>query len=728
VTGRRAEGEPGAEVVRGPWPAAAPTTAKPAAAVGLGTGPAEAEPDAVGVVVPGTGRPEPQPESRPRAAARAAARTTAQIALGHAVWARRAHDAATHAAIREQIRRTRAAGDAEGLSEWLDRLEAAKAARLRRIGELPAAIKAAAITGLVALAGLAAFLVVFGLLVAATGSVGWTWGGYWSFWADVLDVLAAVAVVALWAGVAGIVPAWLYAMWRAGRPPPGAGPAWALAPGREHGEAHAVVDAAGIAEALAHLGIPKLDKAIKSGWRPEFTLPPVRVNNRGYQAAFTLPMGVTPEMIADKREVLARNLFRHKLEVWPAAAEQAGVLELWVADGGSVNRQAPEYPLLHSGVCDIFAGVPLGVSQRGDVIAPALFEANMVFGGIPGQGKSNAARVVMLGAALDPLPELWVYVLANNGDFDAYAPRLARYERGVEDDVVRAAVTSLEKLYNEVGRREARLAELGAKKLTRRIAEKHPDMRPIVALYSECHEMFGYDKHDDEEDEDGPAKKGKKGPTLGELATEFATKLLRRARKVGIIVMFDTQSSRKEAIPPKVVELVKLNACFHVKNWRSNDGFLGDGSFQAGIRATELRADRDRGTSLLTGATSERFEIVRWYYIPADDDAGWDAATDVIARTVGVEAEPADARPERDELADIHVCMRGETQVRTEEMLVRLAGLDLHYRGWTFERLAAALRKHGLEAGKSNGIKVIRGQDVRSALTVGDGGGREEDE
>ena len=48
-----------------------------------------------------------------------------------------------------------------------------------------------------------------------------------------------------------------------------------------------------------------------------------------------------------------------------------------------------------------------------------------------GQGKSNAARVTMLGAALDPLAVLWVFVFANNGDFDAYQPRLARYHRGV---------------------------------------------------------------------------------------------------------------------------------------------------------------------------------------------------------------------------------------------------------------------------------------------------------
>ena len=39
-----------------------------------------------------------------------------------------------------------------------------------------------------------------------------------------------------------------------------------------------------------------------------------------------------------------------------------------------------------------------------------------------GQGKSNTACVAMAGAALDPLAELWVFVFAHSGDFDAYQP------------------------------------------------------------------------------------------------------------------------------------------------------------------------------------------------------------------------------------------------------------------------------------------------------------------
>jgi len=119
--------------------------------------------------------------------------------------------------------------------------------------------------------------------------------------------------------------------------------------------------------------------------------------------------------------------------------------------------------------------------------------------------------------------------------------------------------------------------------------------------------------------------------TSAKLAADIATKTLRRARKTAITLGFDTQSSRADVIrviPPKIVELVAINACFAVKTWRSNDGFLGDGSFQAGIRATKLRPGKDQGTCVLTGATTERFEILKWFYIEANDDSGYDAATE----------------------------------------------------------------------------------------------------
>lgn len=645
-----------------------------------------------------------------RAAARPVGRALVHVGYGHAVWVRRMADAVTHAAIREQIRAARAAGDAETLALWLDRYAQAKAKRRQALLALPSLIRSGVIAAVSVTAVVGVLLLGVGILIGLTGAAGWTWQAYWTFLAHLGRITLALLLIAGQIGLYTAIPAWLLVAWRTGRAS-GTVPGWAMAPA-DRDETTLIVTPTGIGQALAHLGIAPLTKAIsREGWQVAFDTPPVRVNNRGYQTVFSLPLGVTPDMIADKRAVLARNLARAPMEVWPSAAERAGYVDLWVADAGSAGRAAPDYPLLHTGTADVFAGIPLGTSQRGDVIAPPLVEANIVFGGMMGQGKSNAARVMMLDAALDPLAELWVFVFANNGDFDAYRPRLSRYVRGIDDSVAAAGRTALEELYAEVGRREERLKEIGAKKVTRGVAEKHPDLRPLVVLFSECHELFGHEEH-------------------GKPAADFAVQTLRRARKTAIILAFDTQSSRADAIPPKIVELVKLNACFAVKTWRSNDGFLGDGSFQAGIRATELRPGKDRGTSLLTGATTERFEILSWYYIAVDDETGWDAATDVIARAMtgvhphiplGERPTPAAEPVQVDHLADIAAALRGEKRVRTQIVLARLAeAVPALYEDWTFQTLSATLAAHHIAIRKSDGQSVIRAEDLHAAIALRD--------
>src|SRR6202008_3272111 len=119
--------------------------------------------------------------------------------------------------------------------------------------------------------------------------------------------------------------------------------------------------------------IPALKRAFKDGWRPTFHTLPVR-DGCGYSAVFRVPLGVAAEMIADQRPVLARNVHRAEVEVWPSDAEKAGTgpagtVSLWVSDPGVLSRAAPEYPLMHEGVADVFEGVPAGVSPRGDEIS-----------------------------------------------------------------------------------------------------------------------------------------------------------------------------------------------------------------------------------------------------------------------------------------------------------------------------------------------------------------------
>lgn len=551
-----------------------------------------------------------------------ASRHLMYIPLGFMVMCRRLWDSRTTSRYERYIRSAESAGDHESALAWDERMQRFRKERHeRRVDMIRIPVELA----------LAIPKILLGLLLVLgiTGTFLAIASGHISDVATPFRVVAqcvfwaAIAVSVSWGPVVLALP-WIGvgALWWTGKAHANANLTGWLAPNKDDSELGLIITADTIVLALQNLDkIPALKKAFKDSWRPTFHTQPVR-EGQGYAAVFSIPLGVTAEMIADQRPVLARNVHRAEVEVWPSDAEKTGIgppgtVAIWIADSGAISKAAPEYPLMHEGTADVFSGVPGGVSPRGDQIMIPVVGANFVCGGQMGQGKSNACRVIIAGVALDPLAEIDVFVFAMNGDFDVYQPRLRMYRKGVDDDVILAALARLWELYAEVERREARLAELGAKKLTRQIAQDHPDLRPIVALFSECHELFGHKE-------------------FGEEAGEVATKTAKRARKTGITLGFDTQSSRKEAIPPKLVELVAVNVCFYVKTWRSNDGFLGDGSFAAGIRATELRFNRDRGTAVVTGVSDGQFELLRWYFIEVDDDTGYDAAADIIARSMSV--------------------------------------------------------------------------------------------
>jgi S-DNA-T family DNA segregation ATPase FtsK/SpoIIIE len=414
-------------------------------------------------------------------------------------------------------------------------------------------------------------------------------------------------------------------------------------------------------------------------------------------------------MVADRRDRLAANLGRAKLEVWPTEGAEAGLLDLWIADKGKLGRGAGSWPLLVDGDVDVFEGVPFGRSQRGQLLNAPILERNYLIGGQPGQGKSSAGRTLCLGCALDPSVELRVYVFASNPDFDPFAPRLSAYVKGDDDAAIEAGLGELRWLRDEVTRRGKLLERHGAAKVTRRLASTVTGLHPVVVVFDECHEMFEH-------------------PDYGGEAGALAIKVVKKARKCGITLVFLTQSPTAASIPKDLTRNCSNGVAFAVADQVANDGLLGSGKYRQGIRATELRPGEDRGTAVTVGLTVNRFELVNTFYVAFDEDR--DDVTRVVARALALlnehgRAVPAsvvednsqdtDARP--DHLADINAVMRGEARVRTQVVLRRLADLNpAEYGGWSFQDLATALADAGIAARKSDGVMVVRSADVARVL------------
>jgi S-DNA-T family DNA segregation ATPase FtsK/SpoIIIE len=91
-------------------------------------------------------------------------------------------------------------------------------------------------------------------------------------------------------------------------------------------------------------------------------------------------------------------------------------------------------------------------------------------------------------------------------------------------------------------------------------------------------------------------------------------------------------------------------------------------------------------------------------------------------RRTGPTADATDDGPVPvDQLADIAAVLGDTRRVLTRVVLTRLAELNpTEYEGWTFTDLKAALSVHGIEPVKSDGVMVVRAEDITQALTERD--------
>ncbi|WP_046773449.1 zonular occludens toxin domain-containing protein, partial [Streptomyces scabiei] len=640
-------------------------------------------------------------EAREHGAYRGVVRHGSYVVGGTRILTRRAWDSRTTARHERMMRAAEAAGQEDVARDWEQRAYIYRQSRHRRRMELlQLAINAPKALFMGAAAGAGALLLLGIMLAWANHDVN-----------DVLTPLAAVIEFVAWvAFIAGVV--WdpllvclpwlaLAGVWAVGRHRQTA-PAWAL-PGDPE-QRDVVPDENAILKALGNLGIAPLNKAIKEGWQPRWVQPTTRSGN-GWHTQLQLPMGVNVEMIAAKKSVLAHNLLRKPVEVWPTEPpKQPGVLDLWVADQGSLSGAVPAWPLLTEGVTDYFKGVPVAVSQRGEPIIGKLMAANWMVGGIMGSGKTSIVIALLLGAILDPLVIVEAYVMAYNVDYDPLKPRMRVLVKGDEDEDLRAALVALRNLRDEVTERGKLLEELGgdATKLTRELALKDPRMRPKVVVFDEVHELFGHKEY-------------------GKEAAELAVKVLKKARKVGITLVFVTVSPTADSIPRDVTRNTSHRVAFAVGDHVANDGLLGSGKHKAGITATTLIPGEDVGTAVTVGFSGKPFEVIRSHYIARDPEKGIDEVTPVVERAMGLyEGTGAVDEPTfepADPLTDVAAVLGDAPRMLTSEVLNRLAERRPDaYVAWGPVDLKKALEPYGAEPYKSGGKSTVARDRVQDAI------------
>jgi DNA segregation ATPase FtsK/SpoIIIE, S-DNA-T family len=638
---------------------------------------------------------------------RTAGKHLAYIPIGAIVVAKRVWEARSTSRYDRMIRAAEATGNHEAALNWEERrarFVRERHGRRMDVIALPGKVlvKAPRVAG-----GAVAVLGGTGLLLA----IGTRHAGAF------LVPFTTVAHVVAWAVFVGSVtwgPALFIApfialavLWQVGRMHAStSGPAWLRT--AADADLDISIDETTIAKALEALRIPQINAYLKQGLPLQY-LVPCRVDGRGTHAVIRLPAGVTAERIGRRRADLATGLYRQAKEVWPSTGSEAGILDLWVADKGALAEGAGPYPLLDDGFVDVFRGVPFGKTLRGDPVIAPLMERNTLTGGMPGQGKSASARVIMCGAALDPTAELRILIPDTNFDFEVMKPRCSVYVMGAEDERIGQIRDELLRLREEVQVRGQLLVDHGVPAVTRELASADVGLHPLFVLLEEAHVAITH-------------------PEFGKEIAGLLVDIVKLGRKRGIHMLVSTQAPTRDSMPRDVTRNCSNGIAFAVGDHVANDALLGQGAYSAGHRATELIPGTDRGTALVKGFSGERSEMVQVYYL--DVARGNDQVTPIIERSLAEIARLGREVPGtgtvlaievRDLLDDLSEVLSSDSEpVRLADLPPRLRKLAPTwgpYRALNGVQLRDLLDTEGIRVTNTGNVPRLDPADLRYALS-----------
>ncbi|MDV7220601.1 FtsK/SpoIIIE domain-containing protein, partial [Streptomyces prunicolor] len=245
------------------------------------------------------------------------------------------------------------------------------------------------------------------------------------------------------------------------------------------------------------------------------------------------------------------------------------------------------WPLMKQGQADVYEPLPYGFDPRGNLVEITRMYSNLLVGGIPGSGKTSCALAIVLGVALDPTAGLWIFELKGSGDLDSVKPICHRYVSGDEDEDLEAALGGMRSGIAEYQRRAKFIKSLPAsevpegRKVTRALAEKYPeqDLGPRVIVIDEVQELFTHAEYKEE-------------------AAALATRLIKKGRAYGLILILLTQNPDAPSLPTSVSSSVGTRLCLAVMDWRANNNVLGTSAYDRGLRATDISID-EQGTGIL---------------------------------------------------------------------------------------------------------------------------------
>jgi S-DNA-T family DNA segregation ATPase FtsK/SpoIIIE len=378
---------------------------------------------------------------------------------------------------------------------------------------------------------------------------------------------------------------------------------------------------------------------------------------------------------------------------------------MWVADRDPLAIPAGRTPLLDCKPRDIWQPAPLGLDERGQLVAMLLLWISVLVGAQPRKGKTFTARLLALYAALDPYVRLTVIDGKNSPDWKMFRLIAHRIVMGTAPNPFSSApveqvLDALREIKRHIEGVNAFLSTLPASvcpegKVTRDLSRQHPQLRVWMLVVEEFQVYFELDDQD----------------TNKEIAGLLSF-IMAVGPSAGVILLSSSQkpSGVGAGDVARLFNRFRDNHAvrFALKcgNRVVSEAVLGGDAYSEGFDASALPIGPEyRGVGYLYGLT-DHTPTVRCHLADQQDAERIVAAArryrEAAGTLTGHAAGEDMTREARDLLADVDsVFYAGEAWISWEKLAARLREqLPEQYADVTKESVSSQVRALGAEAKK----------------------------
>lgn len=342
-------------------------------------------------------------------------------------------------------------------------------------------------------------------------------------------------------------------------------------------------------------------------------------DGQAWEAVFDLPPGVPTAKATGAVAALASGFGVKVQQVSQTPSDREGRVRLRVSLKVPFTGAPVQGPLLPMERVSLWDAVPMGISERGEVITTEWFEKTALFGGEPGAGKTSVANGLLLAAALDPSARIFGADGKAGADLLPFQDIAEMLDTEGDPD---ALLTILRHVWEVVLPECKQVArENGVRRFSRALAAKDPRVRFTILAIDEWASYLG----------SADQKTAKEIDRLLRL-------IVQQGRAYGVIVLASTQKPDSEAVPTGVRDIISTRWAGRCLTPEASDTILGKGRATAGHNAQRI-LKQQRGVGFYQTGESADPVLMRAYYYDDGEKTGVDEVALIIERAYKLRAE-----------------------------------------------------------------------------------------